>query len=221
MTAALLAGIAGLALLDALNPATIAGVALLLLAPVARPVRTAAGFTVGAYLTVLGLGVLVYLGADAAADAVGDGLVWLRRTAFTVAALALAVAGLRRLRPRVRPAVTVPSWVNPLTAAGLGFLMTGADLPNAFPYFIAIERIVNADVGTASALLVIAGYALVYCLPCLLLLAAGATHGDRVRRRLGSLYARLGAEKEQPRSVPIALGHLVVAAGVAAIAVAA
>ncbi|MZE55794.1 hypothetical protein GTY86_31870 [Streptomyces sp. SID5770] len=221
MTAALITGVAGLALLDALNPATIAGVALLLLAPMAHPVRTAAGFTVGAYLTVFGLGALVYLGADAAAGAFGDGLTWVRRAAFTVAALALAAAGLRRLRPRVRPAVTVPAWVNPCTAAALGFLMTGADLPNAFPYFIAIERIVGADVGATSALLVLAGYALVYCLPCMLLLVAGATHGDRVRRRLGGLYARLGAEKEQPRSVPTALGCLAVAAAVMTVGVAA
>ncbi|MFC7484327.1 hypothetical protein ACFQX7_35850 [Luedemannella flava] len=56
MTAALLAGVAGLALLDALNPATLAGVALLLLAPMARPVLAAAGFVAGAYLTVLALG---------------------------------------------------------------------------------------------------------------------------------------------------------------------
>ncbi|HEX8345210.1 MAG TPA: GAP family protein, partial [Actinoplanes sp.] len=123
MSAALLAGVAGLALLDALNPATIAGVALLLLAPMAHPVRAAAGFVAGAYLTVLVLGVVVFTGADTAAGAAaGSGLVWVRRTAFTVAAVALAVAGLRRLRPRIRPAVTVPRWVNPLTAAGLGAL---------------------------------------------------------------------------------------------------
>jgi hypothetical protein len=219
VTAALLLGVAGLALLDALNPATIAGVALLLLAPMAHPVRAAAGFVAGAYLTVLGLGTLVYIGADTAADAAGNGLVWVRRTAFTVAAVALAVAGLRRLRPRIRPAVTVPGWVNAPTAAGLGLLMTGADLPNAFPYFIAIERIVDAGLGTAHALLIIAGYALVYCLPCLLLLIAGAFHGERVRRRLGTLYERLGAEKKQPRSVPIAAGYLAVAAGVLTIAV--
>ncbi|OLR92611.1 GAP family protein [Actinokineospora bangkokensis] len=219
MTATLLAGIAGLALLDALNPATIAGVALLLLAPMAHPVRAAAGFVAGAYLTVLGLGAAVYTGADAAADAVGDGLVWLRRIAFTVAAIGLAVAGLRRLRARTRPAVTVPGWVNPLSAALLGLLMTGADLPNAFPYFIAIERIVNADLGTTGSLTIIAGYALVYCLPCLLLLIAGAASGDKVRRRLATLYQRLGGEKRQARSVPIAAGYLLAAAGVFTIAV--
>ncbi|MEV6492704.1 GAP family protein, partial [Actinoplanes sp. NPDC051633] len=211
-------GVAGLALLDALNPATIAGVALLLLAPMAHPVRAAAGFVTGAYLTVLALGTAVYIGADVAADAVGNGLIWVRRIAFTVAAVGLAVAGLRRLRPRIRPAVTVPGWVNPTSAAVLGLVMTGADLPNAFPYFIAIERIVNADLGTTRSLVIIAGYALIYCLPCLLLLIAGAARGDRVRRRLGSLYERLGAEKKQPRSVPIAAGYLVAAAGVFTIA---
>ena len=221
MTAALLAGVAGLALLDALNPATIAGVALLLLAPIAHPRRSAAGFVAGAYLTVFALGGLVYFGADTAADTAGNGLVWVRRAAFTVAAVALAVAGLRRLKSRIRPAVTVPGWVNPLTAAVLGFVMTGADLPNAFPYFIAIERIVNADVGTIPGLLMIAGYSLIYCLPCLLLLIAGVTRGDRVRRRLGTLYERLGAEKKQPRSVPIAAGYLVAAAAVLIIGVSA
>lgn len=65
----------------------------------------------------------------------------------------------------------------------------------------------------------LAGYAVVYCLPCLLLLIAGAARGDRVRRRLGALYERLGAEKKQPRSAPIAVGHLVVAAGVLTVAV--
>lgn len=219
MTAALLAGVAGLALLDALNPATIAGVALLLLAPMAHPVRAAAGFVAGAYLTVLALGAVVYIGADVAADAASNGLVWVRRIAFTVAAVALTVAGLRRLRAQIRPAVTVPGWVNPLSAAVLGLVMTGADLPNAFPYFIAIERIVNADVGTTRSLMIIAGYALVYCLPCLLLLIAGAARGDRVRRRLGTLYERLGAEKKQPHSVPIAAGYLIAAAGVLTIAV--
>jgi len=127
VTAGLLAGVVGLALLDALNPATIAGVALLLRAPMAYPVRAAAGFVTGAYLTVVGLGAVVYVGAD--------GLVRMRRNAFTVAAVALAVTGLR------------------------------------------------------------------------------------ARIRLGTLYERLGGERKQPRSVPIAAGYLVAAADVLTVAV--
>ena len=41
-------------LLDALNPATIAGVASLLLAPMTHPVRAAAGFVTGANLAING-----------------------------------------------------------------------------------------------------------------------------------------------------------------------
>jgi hypothetical protein len=67
--------------------------------------------------------------------------------------------------------------------------------------------------------MIIGGNALVYCLPCLMLLIAGAARGEGVRRRLGSLYERLGAEKKQPRSVPIATAHLPAAACVFAIAV--
>jgi cytochrome c biogenesis protein CcdA len=218
VTPALLAGIAGLALLDALNPATIAGVALILLAPLARPVRTAAAFVGGALLTVLTVGTAVYLGAEAAADAIGDGLTWVRRIAFSLAAAVLAVTGLRRLRARTRPAVTLPAWVTPLTAAPLGLLMTGADLPNAFPYFVAVERLVQAGVTAGTGVLVLAGYALVYCLPCIVLLGAGAAYGDRVRRRLGGVYERLGAEKHLPRSLPAAAGWLLAAAALLVLA---
>ncbi len=213
-----MAGLVGLAALDALNPATIAGVALLLLAPLARPVRAAAAFVAGAYLTVLGLGVLLYAGADAATAAVSDGLLWLRRGAFALAAIALTVVGIKRLRDRTRPAVTVPGWVNPGTATLLGVLMTAADLPNAFPYFIAVERLVNADLDPLPATAALAGYSLVYCLPCVLLLLAGAMRRDRVRKRLHHVYQRLGAAKEQPRNLPVAIVYLTAAGLVFALA---
>jgi cytochrome c biogenesis protein CcdA len=218
VTPALLAGVAGLAALDALNPATIAGVALILLSPMPHPVRTATAFVAGAFLTVFGVGTALYLGAETAADAIGGGLVWIRRVAFTLAAGALALTGVRRLRARVRPAVTLPGWVSPATAAPLGLLMTGADLPNAFPYFVAVERLVQSGAAAGTAVLVLAGYALVYCLPCIVLLVAGAAYGDRVRRRLGGVYDRLGARRPQPRSLPAAAACLLAAAGVLTLA---
>jgi hypothetical protein len=220
VSAALLAGIAGLALLDALNPATIGGVALALLAPLRRPVASAAAFVAGAYATVLALGLAVWSGADAAADAVTDGVAWVRRIALGLAALLLLVSAVRRLRSRHRRAVTLPAWFGPWTAAPLGVLVTGADLPNAFPYVIAIERLVTAGVPDGQAVAVLAGYALVYCAPCLVLLALGATHGDAVRRRLGGVYERIGSARTVPRSVPAALGLAGLAAGVTALALA-
>ena len=219
MTGALLAGITGLALLDALNPATIAGVALLLLAPIERPVAAAGAFVLGAYVAVWGLGAALYLGAEAAAEALNEGLALLRRLVFGVAAVALVVASIRRFTTRTRPAVRLPGWVRPATAAPFGLLLTGADLPNAFPYVIAIERLVNAQVATGPGLLVLAGYSLVYCLPCLILLALGISHGDRVRERLRAVYRRLGAERLVPRRPALALAYLGAAAAALAVAV--
>lgn len=128
MSAALVSGILGLALLDALNPATIACVALLLVAPSRRPLPTAGAFVLGAYLTVLVLGATVHAGAAVLDDTTG-----VRRVGLTIAAVLVLVAAARRLRDRRRDAVSLPAWIGPWTAMPLGVLVTGADLPNAFP----------------------------------------------------------------------------------------
>jgi len=219
MSGGLLAGIAGLALLDAFNPATILGVALILLLPGERRSAKAVTFVLGAYATVLLAGAALFLAADAAADALAAGLVWVRRMAFGVAAVSLLLAAARRLRPHRRRAVALPIWLTVPTAAPLGLLVTAADLPNAFPYIIAVERLVSADVDILTALLVLAGYALVYCLPCLLLLAAATLHGDRVRYRIERLHHRFGGDRDVPRSLPAAIGLTALATAAAGIAV--
>ena len=218
MTSALLAGIVGLAALDSLNPATIAGVALILLAPLQPRLATALAYVAGAYLAVLAVGVAVYTGADLAADVITGGLVWVRRGALGLAALLLLVAAVRRLRPQQRSAVVLPRWFGPWTAAPVGVLVTAADLPNAFPYLIAIERLVTAEAPFGTGVWVLAGYAVVYCLPCLVLLAVGTLHGERVRRRLQRVYDRIGQARTVPRSIPAALSLFLLAAVVAAIA---
>ena len=217
MTWALLTGLVGLAALDSFNPATLVAVTLILLGSRAKPVADTLGFVAGAFLTVFAVGVGVYLGADAAADGVANGLVWLRRAAFGLAAAVVLLSAVRALRLRRRRELVLPTWVNPATAAGLGVLMTGADLPNAFPYFIAIERLVTAEVGSPSAIALLAAYAVIYCLPCLVLLAIGL-RGGPVTRHLRRLHDRFGTEAEIPASKPRAAGLAVLAAGLAAIA---
>jgi hypothetical protein len=96
-------------------------------------------------------------------------------------------------------------------------MMTGADLPNAFPYFIAIERLISAEVGTTSGLFVLAGYAVVYCLPCLVLLLAGRVLHEHVQPWLQRLFRRL-TTGTSPRSVPAAIALSVLGIGVASIA---
>lgn len=219
MSATLLLTVTGLALLDSLNPATILGVALILVLPNGNPARAALAYVLGAYLTVLGLGVGLYLAADAAADVLDGGLVWVRRIAFGLAALMLLRSALQRLRRTRRAQITLPAWFTPWTALPLGAVVTAADLPNAFPYAIAIERLVSSGITSPQGLLVLVGYALIYCLPCLLLLVAGITWGDHVRSRLTRLYNRFGQARDVPPSIPAALGLGALALAAAGIAI--
>jgi len=192
MTPALLAGIAGLALLDSLNPATILAVTLVLLAAPRRAGLLAATTVLGAALTVFTVGALLFLSAGAAAGTVDGVLVALRFLAFGAAGLALVVAGLHRLRDRPRRGITLPAWFGPWTAVPFGVAVTAADLPNAFPYFVAIERMVTAEVSAGPGLAVVAAYAVVYCVPCLVLLGVGLIARERTRERLEGVMRRFG-----------------------------
>ena len=219
MTGALLAGIAGLAFLDSFNPATLVAVSLILLGSRARPVPEALGFVLGAFGSVLAVGMVAYLGAETAAESLDGGRRWLRRGAFGLAALVLLVSAVRALRPRRRSTVGLPSWFGPWTAIALGVVMTAADLPNAFPYFIAVERLVEADITTPVATLVLVGYSAVYCLPCLVLLAVGTSRGPRVRPLLRRLHDRFGTAADLPPSRGRAVAYLVAAVLVGSVAV--
>jgi cytochrome c biogenesis protein CcdA len=219
MTWQLGGSIAGLAALDSLNPATLVAITLILLSSRRRPLAEAIGFVIGAFTTVLLIGLALYVGAEAAASAIAGALTWLRRGAFGLAALVLFVSAVRSLRARRRATIGLPNWFTPVTAAGLGVMMTGADLPNAFPYFIAIERLLAADITTPTATLVLAAYALIYCLPCLVLLALGLNRGERVIGALRRLHERFGADTVIPPSRVRAAAFLLAGLTVSAIAV--
>jgi Sap, sulfolipid-1-addressing protein len=188
----LLLAIAGLAALDAFNPATIVAVTLILLAAPRRPGLTALVTVFGAALTVFGAGAALFLAAGAAAEAV-DGIVQgIRYVAFTAAGLVLIVSGIRRFRTSPRTPIALPSWFTPWTAALFGALLTGADLPNAFPYFIAIERLLDARLTPGVGLLILVAYTVIYCLPCLVLLAVGVLARRRTHALLSRITTRLG-----------------------------
>ena len=219
MTWALLAGVVGLAALDSLNPATLVAITLILLGSRGRPVVEASAFVLGAFTTVFMVGTALYLSAEAAASSITGALVWLRRGALGLAALVLLISAIRSLRVRQRSAVGLPPWFTPATAIGLGVVMTGADLPNAFPYFIAVERLVAADLAAPSALLILGGYGVIYCVPCLILLAVGLHRGERVTAALRKLHDRFGTEATVQPSIRRAAAYFLGAVIVAAIAV--
>jgi hypothetical protein len=60
-----------------------------------RPILSAMAFVTGAALTVFTLGAVLFVSAGAAADVVSDGIGWLRRLAFGLAAVALFVSAAR------------------------------------------------------------------------------------------------------------------------------
>lgn len=193
MSGSLLLAITGLAAIDAFNPATVLAVTLILLAAPRRAVLTALVTVLGAALTVFAAGAALFLGAGAAAGAV-DGIVQgIRYLAFAAAGAVLVVSGIRRFRTRPRRPIALPAWFTPWTALPFGALLTGADLPNAFPYFIAIERLLDARLTPGEGLLVLAGYSVVYCLPCLGLLALGVLARRRMHESLSFVASRLGA----------------------------
>lgn len=65
----------------------------------------------------------------------------------------------------------------------------------------------------------LAAYALVYCLPCLVLLALGLSRGERIIGALRRLHGRFGTGAAIPPSRWRAAGYLIVGMVVAAIAV--
>ena len=216
ITAGLLLAVAGLALLDSLNPATIVAVTLILLAAPKRAGLIALAAVTGAALTVFAVGATLFLSAGAAAGAVDGIVIGLRFLAFGAAGIALIVSGIRRFRDRDRKAIALPAWFTPTTALPFGVLLTAADLPNAFPYFITIERMVSAVVEPLVGLLIILGYTLIYCLPCLILLFVGTINRDRTKNWLGRIVAKIGTGIIR-RSIPIAIATITAGMVVASI----
>jgi cytochrome c biogenesis protein CcdA len=209
VTRELLLSIGGLALLDSLNPATIGTVTLILLAAPKRASLIAFSAVIGAAITVFAVGAAIFISAGAAAGAVDTILVGLRFLAFGAAGIYLIYSGIRRLRDRERKGISLPTWFSPKTALPFGVFLTAADLPNAFPYFISIERMVARDVEQNAGLLIIFGYTLIYCLPCLILLLVGTVSRDVTKKWLERLVAKLGTGPIK-RSIPIAVVTIVI-----------
>jgi hypothetical protein len=208
----LLLFIAGLAFLDSFNPATIVAVTLILLAAPKRAGLIALSTIFGAAITVFVLGATIFISAGAAAGAVETIIVGLRFLAFGAAGIFLIYSGVKRLRDRERKPISLPAWFSPRSALLFGVVITAADLPNAFPYFITIERMVSLDVNQNTGLLIILGYSIIYCLPCLILLLVGILSRDAIKNWLERIVSKLGTGPVK-KSVPIAV--VTIASGIA------
>ncbi|GAB3305010.1 GAP family protein [Pseudoclavibacter terrae] len=190
MSGGLVAALMGLAVVDSLNLSTIAVVILILLT-VQRPVATGWVYAAGAVVAFFGLTMLVYFGASFAGTLVEDLATWMRRVIFVGFGVMFVVFGVRRFRTRERRGYPLLRWVSPVTAFPLGVVATLADLPNAFPMFFAVERLIDAEVPGAAAVAALAGYTAIYAVPTVAVLVVGIVLKNRPRDRFRDVYDRL------------------------------
>ena len=198
----------GLALLDAVNTSTLFVVMVILLTA-RTPSRAAAAAAVAATTSFLALAIALYAGATAAAAVVGDLARWMRRITFALLALWLFHLGFKRLRDRPRRGFVLPGWFTPLTAVPIGVVATLADLPNAFPLLLAVERLTSAGLAWTTAVPVLVVYAAVYAAPIAVLVGLGAWRGERVRgtlRRVTDRFLTGTARRSVPLAVTFAAG---------------
>lgn len=178
MTWGLLAMVSGLALVDALNPFTIAAQAYLLGTP--RPLRRSITFLIGTYLTYLAGGVVLLLGWSAFllqvvpllaswAIPAGEVLLGLGTLGFGIWSLRQAASG---------TPFTPPSDLSVRATLGFAVASTIADLTSALPYFVAVSQIRPARVGGLQTALMLSWYNLLYCAPLIALVAGRMSLGE-------------------------------------------
>lgn len=159
--------VAGIALVDSLNPATI-GPALVLAAS-RHPVRRILEFAAAYFVVNVAAGIVLLLGISLLpnpSDQLKHGAGVVAGVALIAAAVALLVARerLRRPRPpkesRGRAARSAP-----LFGAGIAL----AELPTAFAYFAAVAAIRAADLSPVQEVALIVGFNLLFLLPVFLI----------------------------------------------------
>lgn len=182
----------GLAIVDSVNTSTIWLVILILLTA-RRPVATGWAYAAGAMSLFFIFAATIFLGATIAGAIVEDVSTWMRRLIFIALSVFFIVMAVRRLKTRIRKMPVAPKWVNPLMAFPLGLIATLSDLPNAFPLFIAVERLISAGVDNIVGMVILGGYTIVYALPTLAILVAGIFFRERIMRRLQHFMKRFTA----------------------------
>lgn len=216
MSGELVAALVGLALLDSLNTSTLFLVMVLLLTATS-PIRCAVAYAVGATLSFLGLAIGLYAGASAAEAVVSDLARWLRRGTLVLLALWLLYLAFKRLRDRPRKPLLLPAWFGPVAALPIGAVATVADLPNAFPLFIAVERLVSAPIGWPVVLPALCGYVAVYALPIAVVIVLGRWQGAQARAVMRRITDRFLSGTAR-RSVPLVAGLTAAAVASATVA---
>ncbi len=186
-----------IALVDSFNPTATATIILLLATP--RPVARVSAAIAGFGAAYFAFGALVVPGANGLVaelerwSASPPPLYYVVQLVLAIALLAFAIRT-ARVRPVGDPAMSLSArWLgSPWAAFGLGAALNIGELPTAFPYLAALERVAVSGVTAVEALLALALYAVIFVLPLVILLIVYL----RLRERAAPALVRMNAVVE-------------------------
>jgi hypothetical protein len=192
MSFELLLSVLGLAVLDMLSPTTIAVTITVLLTADRR-----AGPLLALYWTTIAvayflLGVVLMLGLGSV-FAVLDETVGLWVQAAVGAAMIVGSFFITNRRPEVVAKRATPRALTPAAMILFGFGTWTFEALTAVPYLGAIALMTGADLPPLEWVPILAGYVVVMFAPCVVLWAAWAVTGDRLRARLERWRTRLAS----------------------------
>src|SRR4051794_5508258 len=202
--------IAGMGLIDSLNPATIAvGV---VLGTTERPLWRLAAYAGGIFGVYLLGGLVLTLGPSElirTATSRPDSTVF---NAALIIAGAVAIGFAAWVFAHRRDETKIPDVaMKPGSALALGAGMTAVDLPTAFPYFAAIVAIVGEDLTAPVEIALLVLFNVMYIAPIVLIAVVAVALGERAERPLLRIRAFV------TRWSPVLLVVLSVAVGAVAL----
>lgn len=186
--------IIGLALIDCLNPATIATMIVLL--PLVSKRWHSMVFVVGTFLMYFSAGLLAFFGINKYLLDSLSSIFWTYSTSIAISEIAISIMllvfGVIQTYKLIRQITSkdikikdfmgmVVKKVTPISILMLAIVSTLADLPTAIPYFGFVGILNVANVNTATILVLFALYCLIYTAPMILLYGVYSfMSGDRL-----------------------------------------
>lgn len=188
MSTALLLSVAGLGLLDSINPSLFIAQFVLLATP--KPTVRVIAYILGGVLAYFVGGVLILSGFNLILQqlltriepSIGYALV-------LVLGVVLLVFGLRVKAAPQPDAAPVPLSLAPIHTFFLGIVLIGSEVTTALPYFAALERIAQAELGLLASVVVLGVYNFIFSLPMFGFLGAFLV----LRHRVLPYLERIGA----------------------------
>jgi cytochrome c biogenesis protein CcdA len=181
-----------LGLVDSLNPATMIAVVFLL--STAQPLPRTLSFLLGVGATYFLCGLLIHLGFGAVFDYVQN---FFKGTGGYVAKAVLGVVLVGfSLYLHYKPqhnSFKTPASIHPTATFVFGVVSTISDMPTAFPYLVALERISTVSPDILTTLLLLVYYNILYALPALVLLFSyllAQRHAETVIEAIKAFFQR-------------------------------